>query len=990
MMVANSDFNRQEASAPAAPQSGALLSTKLFIPRPRSTLVARPRLMTRLEAGLRGPLTVLAAPAGWGKTTVLAEWLAESAALERGARSVAWVSLDAGDNDPVRFWTYALTALDSALPGIAADALALLRARQPLPIETVLAPLLNALAVTSAEAREVILVLDDYHVITSGAVHAAVGFLLDHLPPRLHVVIGTREDPELPLARRRAQGTVTELRAADLRFTLEETASFLAAALGTVLLTESISALEAHSEGWVAGLQLAALSMQGRSREQVETFIAAFSGSTRYIADYLIEEVLARQPAAVQDFVLRTAVLDRFCAPLCERLLADTDREGADGSAPAGPPSADGEFASASRPHAQPLLEQVERANLFLIPLDDERRWYRYHHLFADALRARLRQSDAVLHAELHRRASEWFEEQGLIEEAVAHALAGAAFVRAADLIERHGAAVGTAGRAETVLGWLRALPAALVRARPQLCACHALVHYYLSGQAAVAVEAVEAVEAHLREADAAVAESRRAGATEEQLRPVLGELALVRALVAVTLGDFAASTPLAQQALDWLPQTDTVWRAIAQYVVCQSYKFTGEVRGAAAQRLAERLDAVRAAGDLQLTQLILMDLGHLQRLQGRRRLAAATYEEANRSLPVSLQLEHLRAGPFTVFDLATGRLEVGELDEAERLLARGMRMLAQQGGTARTVTLGYLTLACLRQARGDATGALATLDTFAELAMQRRFAAAWPARGAALRAQLQLAQGDLAAAIAWAGGCVLSADDAEVPFVLEPAYLALVRVRIAQGRNDQGGPYLTEAERLLSRLLVDAQVKERGRSVLEILILRALALQARRDTRGAMSSLAQALALAQPEGYVRLFADEGMPMAALLTELLAAARQRRLAVPPALLDYATFLLAACRAPEGSSSMYHAAPNDATTTSGAMEDVPPLPLLDPLTEREVEVLSLLADGAPNAEIAAALVVGVGTVKKHVYNVCRKLGVQNRTQAVARARTLHLL
>jgi LuxR family maltose regulon positive regulatory protein len=457
---------------------------------------------------------------------------------------------------------------------------------------------------------------------------------------------------------------------------------------------------------------------------------------------------------------------------------------------------------------------------------------------------------------------------------------------------------------------------------------------------------------------------------------------------VAVTRGDFAASTPLAQQALDWLPRSDTVWRTIAQYVVCQSYKLTGDVTEAAERTLAEQLDAVRAAGDLQLAPLILMDLGDLHRLQGRLRAAVATYESANRALPVPLQLENLRAGPGTVFGLATDRMEWNDLDEAERLLMRGMRMLAQQGGTARTVTMGYLALAQLRQARGDATAALVTLDTFAELAAQRHFTAIWPMRAAALGAQIQLTQGDLAAAADWAASCGLSADDAELPFLLEPVYLALVRVRIAQGRNDPGRSYIAEAERLLGRLLVDAEAKGRGQSALEILILRALALQAHRDVRGALGAVVRALALAQPEGYVRLFADEGMPMVVLLTELLDAAAQRRLAVPPAVLEYAAFLLDACRAHDGGAGLPYPTLRAAPATSRPPIGTPPL--LDPLTEREVEVLRLLAEGTPNAAIAEALVVSVGTVKKHVFNVCRKLGVQNRTQAVARARALRLL
>ena len=409
-------------SLPALP----LLATKLFLPRPRSDLLVRPHLLARLEVGVHGPLTVLIAPAGWGKTSLLSAYCAAPAHdTGEGALAVAWVSLDAGDNDPIRFWTYVLAALNTACAGVGEAALAQLRLAQPLPIELVLTHLLNGLA---AQQADIILVLDDYHVITAESVHAAITFLLNHLPSRCHLVLSSREDPPFPLSRWRAQAAVTELRAADLRFTPEETAAFLTAALGVdvALSMEGIRALDARSEGWIAGLQLAALSLRGQSRQQAAAFIAAFAGSNRYIVDYLVEEVLARQPPAIQTFLLRTAVVDRFCAPLCEELMADPDWASGDAS-----------------PTIHALLERAERANLFLIPLDDERHWYRYHHLFADVLRSRLRQQDPALAAALHQRASRWFEGQGLVVEAIQQALAASEVERVAELVEQHGLGLG-------------------------------------------------------------------------------------------------------------------------------------------------------------------------------------------------------------------------------------------------------------------------------------------------------------------------------------------------------------------------------------------------------------------------------------------------------------------------------------------------------------------------------------------------------------------
>jgi LuxR family maltose regulon positive regulatory protein len=742
------------------------------VPRHRATLVPRPRLVVRLEAGVRGPVTILAAPAGWGKTTVVSAWRTEAAAPGSGTRLVAWVSLDAADNDPVRFWAYVLTALNMVQPGIGDDALALLRAPQPPPIEAILTPLLNALAIA---AHDLVLVLDDYHVIEAEPVHAAVAFVLDHLPPRLHLVISTRADPPLPLARLRAQGGVTELRAADLSFTPDEAAAFLTVALGVALPAEAIAALEARSEGWIAALQLAALSVQGRTREQIEDFIAAFTGSNRYIADYLVEEVLTRQPAAIQDFVLRTAVVDRLCAALCEGLLSD------DSTHPQGlghepveaqveahrPPSSQLGVPSTPLPppRARALLEQAEHANLFLIPLDDERKWYRYHHLFTDVLRSRLRQEEPALYVALHQRASAWFKEQGLIEEAVEHALAAADFERAASLIEQHGFMLAfRLNRFETALRWLALLPEMVAIAHPLLKVQHAVLLTY-------AYEA-EAAEARLREAEAVITcgaavspdSSGPGDALVPPARAILGYVALVRGSVVSVTGDIVRALALARQGLDLIPESDAPWRVAAIIALANEYLVSGDVTPAAERRVTAAMDAAHTVVDFPLLTLAILSIqGHIRVVQGQLRQALATFREVPPLAVPPLSLANLPGSQ--AYEVGLGELlrEWNDFAVAEEHLRRGVDELSGRLVLpADTLALGYLALARLQWARGEPAAALDMLDTFAEMARRRGFTPELVERGAAVRAQLALASGDFPAAVRWAEASGLSADDAE------------------------------------------------------------------------------------------------------------------------------------------------------------------------------------------------------------------------------------
>ncbi|HZG66655.1 MAG TPA: hypothetical protein VEZ12_07915, partial [Herpetosiphonaceae bacterium] len=725
----------------------------------------------------------------------------------------------------------------------------LLRIGQAPPIETLLPLLLNDL-VHLPEGS--ILVLDDYHVIDAPAVHQALQFLLDHLPPQLHLVIASRADPPLALSRLRARGQLTELRAHDLRFTLEEAAMFLREVMGLVLGVEEVAALEARTEGWIAGLQLAALSMQDRSGEQMATFIEAFTGSHRFVVDYLVDEVLARQPPHLQTFLLQTSILERLCGPLCGAVVLGDEAE---------PPHHAAR--TTQQAYSQALLEELEHNNLFIVPLDDERHWYRYHHLFAQVLRERLvsgTKEDTV--ASLHRRAGTWFEAQGLVEEAVQHALAAQDWERAAGLIEGHGLLLMLKGHLQQVTDWLDALPDTRVRERPVLSIIRA-VSFMFSNRLA-------SVEAYLQHAERWI----QPDTPDDQARTIRGAAAGVRANVSYLVGDLPRVIASVHEALEVLPETEvselpgmlvTIFRSATKSFTGLTYKVTGDVTSASERLAADVIAPVRAAGNLFATLYSMTYLALLQVYQGRLRVAADTYAQAAQLAPEAGGLQILVASP--IYYIGRGDLlrERNELDAAAQYLRQGIDLVR---GTmtidANAATHGYIAWARLQQARGDSLGARATLEEFVHLAEQRDFFHVLVARGAAAQAQLVLAQGDLAAARRWAETSGLGVDD-ELAFFRESEYLALARVYIAQGRHSSVRHILCDAVALLDRLLQAAETGERNGSVIEILILRALALQAQGDLSHALDVLERALTLAAPEDYVRVFVDEGAPMAVLL-----------------------------------------------------------------------------------------------------------------------------
>jgi LuxR family maltose regulon positive regulatory protein len=902
--------------------AGPLLETKLHVPRRRRAMVARPRLSERLSSGAEAGLTLVSAPAGFGKTTLLTDWLA---AAPPGRRAAAWLSLDRRDNDPTVFWTYLVTALRTAAHEVGADALSLLQSPGS-PMDAVLGSLLNDL---SGVPNDVVLVLDDYHVIEAPDVQEGMAFLLEHLPPQVQLVIAGRADPALPLARLRGRGELVEVRAADLRFTPDEAAAYLNDTMGLTLTARDVAALEGRTEGWIAALQLAALSMQGR--DDVATYIDGFTGDDRYIVDFLVEEVLQRQPGHVRTFLLQTSVLSRLNGPLCE---AVTGRDG-----------------------GRAMLEALERRNLFLVPLDDHRRWYRYHHLFADVLRARLLDEQPDRLRELHLRASDWCEQNGERPEAIQHALDAEDFERAAALVELAIPELRR-GRQETTLRrWLEALPGEVFPSRPVLT-----IGYVGSLMARGEVEGVEErLDDAERWLDPAAAEDPRGGGPGPVVvdpagyRALPSSIAMYRAGRALILGDVAGTMAHARRALDLALEDDHLARGAPAALLGLAY-WTGGQLDTARQWYADAMTSLARAGyhsDVLGGALVLADLAITQ---GRLREAQSIYERglqrAERAEPVLRGAADMHVGLSRLF------LERDERDAALRHLLIS-RELGEHAGLPQNRYRWRVAMAGIRAADGDAAGALGLLDDAERVYVGDFSPDVRPV--AALRARMWIAQGRWAEALAWARDRNLTADD-ELSYLREFEHLTLARALVARYTAEGAEVALHQASQLLERLLRAADDGSRTGSVIDVLLGRALALQARGDLPAAVASLGRALTLAEPEGYVRIFVDEGPPMASLLR---AVGRQGTAG------SHARRLLAAFDGTDGSAPIRQG-------------------VIDPLSARELDVLRLLGTDLDGPDIARELVVSLNTVRTHTRNIYAKLGVNNRRAAVRRAVELDLV
>ena len=919
-------------SAAAAAEQDVLLATKLHVPGPRPGFVARPRLARALGEGLARGLVLVCAPAGFGKTALLADW------VRSGDRRVAWLSLDAADNDPVRFWRHVVAALDRARPGIGERVSPLLGPPAPPSFEGLVTALINGLAAQPGE-DETVLVLDDYHLVDAQQVHTSLEFLLEHLPPGLRLVVASRSDPPLPLPRLRAGGQLAELRAGELRFTVEEAAALLQEATRADLPGAAVAALASRTEGWAAGLQLAALSLRGQA--DPAGFVATFSGSHRYVLDYLAGEVLDRQPEEVRAFLLQTSVLERLSGELCDAVTGRDD--------------------------SQAMLEQVERANLFLVPLDEVRGWWRYHHLFADLLRARLQQQHPDRLAALHRNAAAWSAERGLAGDAVRHAVAAGEMTWAARLIERHVDAFLLRSEEATVQRWLAALPAEVVQSRPRLLLAQALLAA-TSGRA-------EAVELPLDAAERALAGDARtldepfepsAGRAASMLVNVPALIALHRSYLAQFRGDADGTAAFASQALAELDGDERLLSSTVQGFLAAAEWLRGRL-AEAEQAFVSSIAGWRAAGQPTMTAWGVYQLGQVQRAQGRQDAAVRTYQQ---TLAIAAGSGPAPAPPAGSAYVGLGEVtyQRNELDSALRQVTEGIALCRQFLYPAPLAT-GLVTLAWIRQAQGDPGGALEAMDEAGRVALGPGVTGLLdpvPTQ----QARLVLAQGEVAAAARWTRERGLDADD-EPSYPREPEYLVLARVLLAQDRP-------CPALGLLERLHAAAAAQGRAGSVIEIQALQALALAAAGEEDAAVDALAHALILGCPQGYVRVFADEGAPMAALLARLVAAQKADQAAARGVPLGCLAQVLRAFGGKE-------AAPGVRRAATAAVPG-----LVEQLTAREQEILVLLAAGTPNPRIAEELVVSLDTVKKHVSHVLGKLGAANRTEAVTRGRQLGLI
>ena len=935
-----------------------LLQTKLHIPPVRPELVSRPRLIGRLNAGRNCKLTLVSAPAGFGKTTLVAEWVQ---AMSRAAPpiAIAWLSLDEDDNDLARFLVYVVATLSKIEANIGKGVLNQLRTSPP-PAEEILTFLINVIATMPGQ---IILVLDDYHLIEDQAIHDAVAFLLERLPPQLHLVLCTREDPYLPLARLRARGQLTELRATDLRFTASEAADFLSRVMGLALSAEEIAALEARTEGWIAGLQLASLALQGRAlqgralqgpvslREQkdVSSFIDSFAGSHRFVLDYLVEEVLIRQPESIQMFLLQTAILDRLTGPLCDAVRFGRDRS------------------STGLDDGQATLERLDRANLFLVPLDDDRQWYRFHHLFADLLQQRLLQTYPEQIPSLHRRASEWYEQNEFADEAIEHALWAGDLARAASLMEVQADAAWRRGEHAKLRHWLRALPLEEIRAKPRLCVYHTW-YLFAGGRQDEAEEALQACEAAMDASpDRATGTTHlaRGGLLSDlDSQTMRGRAAVIRAFISTYVGDIPAIIRHARRALDCLPEQDLTWRRDAALALGDAQGFRGDLASAYAARL-EAAEASQAAGDTIFSLLAHLKVAITLREQGR---LQRTIELCQEQLDFAKRNGLERASVLGGFLAIWGEVlaELGDLEAALDLVTRGMES-TERGGESLVTGWGYLCLARVLYSRGDMAGVIAVARKVERSARESRIPPWIGAEVAAWKARSWLAQAKLAAASRWAhqhglisGGRPSQVD--QFDFFSLNAFVMLARILLAQ---EQWG----EASGLLLRLLQAAEAGGRTSKMVEILGLQAMAAQAKGDRSLALAAIENALTLAEPEGFVQTFVDEGPPMAYLLYEALSSG------MAP---EYVSRLLAGFPLAEPESE----APAAAQPQESG--------LIEPLSERELEVLQLVAEGLTNQKIAARLFLSLNTVKGHTRNIYGKLNVHSRTQAVARSRQLGLL
>ncbi|MFN8478345.1 MAG: LuxR C-terminal-related transcriptional regulator [Kouleothrix sp.] len=898
-----------------------IIKTKINLPAFRRSVVWRPRLLASISEGITQghQLTLISAPAGFGKTTVIREW------ITAGDIPVAWISLDEGDGDPIRFLTYLVAALQTLIAGVGDSTLAALQSSQPVSISDVLTSLLNELASTE---DDFVLVLDDYHTVASTSVDALLALIAEHMPPPMHLVITTREDPALPLARLRARNQLTEIRTADLRFTENEAAEFFRQVMGLHLSAEEVAALDKRTEGWVAGLQLAALSMQGKA--DTSAFIHSFSGANPFVLEYLLVEVLHKQPESVQRFLLPTSILNRLNASLCDALLQHEHTA------------------------AQDMLETLDRANLFVIPLDDERSWYRYHHLFRDLLRQRLSRiySKEEL-AELHTRASAWFEQNGEVSEAFQHAMSASDFERAARLLESHWLSMDENFQTGMWLGWVKQLPLSIRRVRPVLLTQMGW-SYMDAGNA-------EASESSLKEAEASLKNPLETLTIieTEQFRTLPARIAIARAYNAQVQNRFDDTVKYVEIAQDLVPHDDEFMQAQATAILSGTYWASGELDRAFGF-MSHWVDAAHGAGNVVFAIAASFGKADICISQGRLRDALQVYQTALHWAELHNAEQHTAH-----HHLGLGLLH-HEMGDDERA-AQHVQKAFELGKHATIIDWAYrksLAQAQLKESEGDYDVALNLFDEAARVYVRTPIPNLRPV--AAIKARLYLKQKRFDKAHSWASKSGLSLHD-QPDYLHEFERLTLAKIALADAPNAQ---QILTILKLLDAQLKLAQQQNRLRSQIEILTLQALALHTQGETSQAASALEQALNLAAPEGYWRIFVNEGEGIRLLIdTVHLTIGRAGH-----PLSGYLARLSQPTHPHEQTSNIVHRKPE----------------MIEPLSERELEVLRLIAQGLSNQEITQTLVVALSTVKGHNLRIFAKLQAKSRTEAVARARVLGLL
>jgi LuxR family maltose regulon positive regulatory protein len=872
-----------------------------------------------LPSGRR--LALISAPAGFGKTTLVSEWISSC------ERPVAWLSIDEGDSDPIRFLTYLISALQTINAGIGAEVLRALQTSQPPPIESILTTLLNEI---STIPEEFSLVLDDYHLIDSRSIDNALTFLLEHLPPQMHVVITTREDPNLPLARFRVRDQLTEVRVTDLRFTSSEAAEFLNQVMGLDLSAEDVTALETRTEGWIAGLQLAVLSMQGN--QDVHGFIQAFAGDHQYIVDYLVEEVLHRQPESIRSFLLQTAILDRLNGPLCDAVTGE--------------------------PGGKERLETLRRGNFFLIPLDDKRHWYRYHHLFADVLQMHLKTEQPDQVPVLHRRASEWCEQNHSVIEAIHHALAGMDFERTARLAETTWQAMYESFQSDTWLSWVKQLPEKLIRSRPVLCT---QIAWGLMN-----AHEVDASESRLRDAERCL-EGPSDGMVivdKEQFRSLRARIAFARAYNAQTQRDFLTAIKYVELVFEFISEEDQFLRAQTTAILGATYLINGDL-DAACQSMSNWIDnSLKVGNYFAAFAYAMAEKADILTAQGHLREALKTYQQS-----LQLATEHdsrvLRVMVHPYLGMSMLYHEMGDDKAAEQHLQKSLELASLH----KSVDWSYrrcIAQARLKESMGELDAALELLEEAKFFYIKTLMPHTRPVD--AIKAKIYLKQGRLFKAEEWVNKQGLSVDD-ELIYLREFEHIVLARVLLAKYQKDRDEHVILKALDLLERFLKAAEDGKRLGSVLQILITQVLAYQVKGDTSKAYAALERTLTLAQPEGYFRIFVDEGEPLRSLLLGFRGAIEKQSRGNNHELSNYVDKLLSG-----------FARPMHIQQSS----------LIEPLSQRELDILRLFKTELSGPEIAQELVIAISTVRSHTKSIYSKLGVNNRRAAIKRATELNLI